>query len=159
MRRWTSMAIMACGLLAIAAAMSIFGMQQQAADIVLSNGKIITVDERFTIAQAVAIKGDRILAVGANSDILPLAGPTTRRIDLHGRAVIPGLIDNHMHLLRAGTAWKWEVRWDGISSRKEALELLRARIKKASSGEWVYNLGGWTADQFSDDKRPITRDE
>ncbi len=56
----------------------------QQPDLILSNGKIITVDERFTIAQAVAIKGDRIMAVGNNQDIARLAGPGTRRIDLRG---------------------------------------------------------------------------
>src|SRR5439155_825228 len=83
---------------------------QPAADLILTNGKIVTVDERFTIAQAVAIKGDRIIAVGTNNDIARLAGPAARRIDLGGRSVIPGLIDNHMHLLRAGATWQTEVR-------------------------------------------------
>ena len=71
----------------------------------VSDGKIITVDERFTIAQAVAIKNDRIMAVGTNQEIAQLAGPNTRKIDLKGKSVIPGLIDNHTHLLRAGTTW------------------------------------------------------
>src|SRR5207237_1577140 len=127
-------------------AAAIFAVQQTAPDLVLSNGKIITVDERFSIAQAVAIKGDRIVAVGSNAEVAALAGTNTRRIDLRGRAVIPGLIDNHMHLLRAGSTWKWEVRWDGIGSRKTALDMLRARVKAASRGEWVYNLGGWAID-------------
>ncbi|HYR90038.1 MAG TPA: amidohydrolase [Terriglobia bacterium] len=146
-------------LLAIVGAASLLCAQNSAPDMVLSNGKIITVDERFSIAQAVAVRGDRIVAVGTNSEIIRLAGPNTRRIDLRGRAVIPGLIDNHMHLLRAGTTWQWEVRWDGVGSRKEALELLRARAKAVSRGEWIYNLGGWTIDQFSDDNRPFTREE
>src|SRR5436305_3813640 len=146
-------------LLAILGAVSLMHAQQTAPDMILSNGKIITVDERFTIAQAVAIKGDRIVAVGANADIARLAGPNTRRIDLRGRSVIPGLIDNHMHLLRAGATWRWEVRWDGVASRKEALDLLRARTKAVRPNEWVYNLGGWTMDQFADDKRPFTRAE
>src|SRR5262245_7705969 len=102
--------------------------QQPAPDLLLSNGKIITVDDRFSIAQAIAIKGDRIVAVGTNSEITPLAGSNTRRIDLRGRAVIPGLIDNHMHLLRAGSTWKWETRWDGVATRKAALDMLRARV-------------------------------
>src|SRR5579863_2149223 len=93
----------------------------QTADLILSNGKIITVDERFTIAQAVAIKGDRVVAVGANQEMVQLAGPNTRRIDLMGRAVIPGLIDNHMHLLRAATTWERELRFDGVESRKKAV--------------------------------------
>src|SRR5215510_4706699 len=64
--------------------------QATAPDFVLTNGKIITVDDRFSIAQAVAIKGDRIVAVGSNEDIARLAGPNTRRMDLGGRSVVPG---------------------------------------------------------------------
>ena len=63
--------------------------QQAAPDLILSNGKIITVDERFTIAQAVAVRGNQIVAVGTNQDINRLAGPATRRVDLRGRSVIP----------------------------------------------------------------------
>jgi predicted amidohydrolase YtcJ len=111
--------------------------QQPAPDLVLSNGKIITVDERFTIAQAVAIKGDRIEAVGTNQEMARLAGPNTRKIDLVGRAVIPGLIDNHMHLLRAGTTWIRELRFDGVESRKHAIEMLRARaLPSRWTGPW-----------------------
>jgi hypothetical protein len=155
--------------LAIAGAPATVRAQQQAppspgatarqADIVLSNGKIITVDERFTIAQAVAIKADRIIAVGTNQDIARLAGPGTRRVDLRGRSVTPGLIDNHMHLLRAGTTWQWEVRLDGVVSRKHALDLLRARAAAIGPGKWVYTLGGWTIEQFADDSKPFTREE
>jgi len=133
--------------------------QQAAPDLVLSNGKIITVDERFTIAQAVAIKGDHIVAVGTNQEMNQLAGTNTRRIDLMGRAVIPGLIDNHMHLLRAATTWLRELRFDGVDSRKQAIEMLRARAKAAGPGEWVYNIGGWAHQQFADDPRPFTREE
>jgi predicted amidohydrolase YtcJ len=146
-------------LLAIAAATAMLRAQQPAPDLILSNGKIITVDERFTIAQAVAIQGDRVVAVGANQEITRLAGPNTRRIDLRGRAVIPGLIDNHMHLLRAGETWLREVRFDGVDSRKQAIEMLRARVKAAGPGEWVYNIGGWAHQQFTDDPKPFTREE
>src|SRR4249919_1048077 len=127
-RRTLNVAVIGA-LVALTGAIVVVRAQQAASapDLVLSNGKIITVDERFSIAQAVAIKGDRIVAVGSNQDITRLAGPGTRRIDLRGRSVTPGLIDNHMHLLRAGTTWQWEVRLDGIESRKRALEMLRAR--------------------------------
>ena len=129
------------------------------ADLILSNGKIVTVDERFTIAQAVAVRGQRVVAVGTNQEIGRLAGPASRRIDLRGRTVLPGLIDNHMHLLRYGTTWKYEVRWDGVESRKEALALLRARTERLKPGEWIYILGGWALEQFADDARPFTRQE
>ena len=130
-----------------------------AADLVFSNGKIVTVDERFTIAQAVAVKGDRIVAVGSNQEIAKLAGPGTRTIDLRGRTAIPGLIDNHLHLLRAGNTWELELRWDGIDSRKHAIEMLRARAKSVGPGGWVFNIGGWATAQFTDDRKPFTREE
>ena len=129
------------------------------ADLVFTNGKIITVDERFSIAQAVAIRGDRIVAAGTNQEIGLMAGPNTRRIDLKGKAVIPGLIDNHMHLLRAASTWAKEVRFDGVDSRKQAVEMLRARVKAAAPGDWIYNIGGWAHQQFTDDPRPFTREE
>jgi len=129
------------------------------ADLVFTNGKIITVDEKFTIAQALAIRGNRIVAVGTNQQIAQMAGTTTRRIDLRGRAVVPGLIDNHMHLLRAGTTWTREVRLDGVESRRQALDLVTARAKASPGGEWVYNIGGWSVDQFADSRSKFTREE
>src|SRR5688572_5385680 len=135
------------------------GAQQGPPDLILSNGKIITVDERFTIAQAVAVRGNQIVAVGTNQDVNRLAAAATRRIDLRGRSVIPGLIDNHMHVLRYATTWKYEVRWDGVETRKEALQLLRARTQTVKPGEWIYILGGWAMEQFADDAKPFTREE
>src|ERR1051326_3866221 len=133
--------------------------QQAPPDLILANGKIITVDERFTIAQAVAIRGDRILAAGTNQEIAQLAGRGTRRIDLNGKAVIPGLIDNLMHLLRAAGTWLKEVRFDGVESRKQAIELIRARAKALGPGQWIYNMGGWAHHQFADNPKPFTREE
>ena len=146
-------------LVAMLIATALLRAQQPAADLILSNGKIVTVDERFTIAQAVAIQGDHIVGVGTNQEMNRLAGTNTRRIDLRGRTVTPGLIDNHMHLLRAGQTWLREVRWDSVESRKLAVELLRARVKTTPPGEWVYNIGGWAHQQFADDPRPFTREE
>ena len=138
MRRLVTCAI---GVLIVAS----LGAQQSAPDLILFNGKIITVDERFTIAQAVAVRGNQIAAVGTTQDITRLAGPATRRIDLRSRSVIPGLIDNHMHLLRYGTTWKYEVRWDGVECRKEALEMLRARAQKREAGRLDLHPG-WLGD-------------
>src|SRR6202161_629211 len=137
------------------ASAAVLPAQQPAPDLILSNGKIITVDERFRIAQAVAIQGDRIVAVGTNQEMAQLAGTNTRRIDLMGRAVTPGLIDNHMHLLRAATTWLRGLRFDGVDSRKQAIEMLRANAKAAGPGEWVYNIGGWAHQQFVDDPKPF----
>lgn len=125
-------------------------------DLVFSNGKIVTVDERFTIAQAIAVTGDRIVAVGSNQEVARLSGPATKTIDLRGRTVVPGLIDNHLHLLRAGNTWELELRWDGIDSRKKAIDMLRARAQAVGPGGWVFNIGGWATAQFTDDRKPFT---
>ena len=158
MKQSVSTTLMAGLLLAVAGAAGVRG-QQAAVDTVLTNGKIITVDDRFSIAQAVAIRGDRFVAVGTNQDITRLAGPTTRRIDLGGKAVIPGLIDAHAHLMRAAETWAVEVRLDGVESRKQALDMIRAKAASLGAGQWVYNLGGWSYDQFADNRTPLTRAE
>src|SRR3989338_110668 len=69
----------------------------QTATIILHNGKILTVDKSFSTAEAVAVTGQKITAVGRNADILKLAGPNTQVIDLKGRTVVHGLVDTHRH--------------------------------------------------------------
>ena len=122
-----------------------------AVDTILVNGKIITVDDRYTIAQALAIKNQRIVATGSSADIRKLAGSSTKVIDLKGRTVIPGLIDNHSHWIRA--AEHDELRFDGVTSRAQALQSLAARVRMAKPGEWVTVFGGWSEEQFTDDPR------
>jgi predicted amidohydrolase YtcJ len=133
--------------------------QAPAADVILSNGKIITVDNRFSIAQAVAVRGDRVVAVGTNQDIARLAGPNTRRIDLAGKAVVPGFIDNHAHIMEEGRIWLEELRLDGITTRREALAMIRAKAASLKPGQWVYTLGGFSPDQFTDNQKDFTREE
>jgi len=152
-------ALLAAGCIAVAVGSTLSRAQQPTPDLVLSNGRIITVDDRFSIAEAVAVRGQYIVAVGTSQQIEAMAGPDTRTIDLEGRAVIPGLIDNHMHLLRAGTTWRREVRWDGVETRARALEMLRVRAETTAPGEWIFTLGGWTLEQFGDDDSPFTREE
>jgi len=123
------------------------------ADTILVNGKIVTVDDFFSIAQAVAIKGSRIVDVGRNDDIRRHAGPGTKVIDLNGRTVIPGLIDNHAHFIRVAEKWHYEMRLDGITSRARVLKMIADRARVARPGEWIVALGGWSEDQFTDDPR------
>ena len=151
--------IVALFLLAGSAAASMINAQGQAPNLVLSNGKIVTVDDRFTIAEAVALRGERIVGVGTNQEIAQLAGPNTRTIDLGGRTVIPGLIDNHAHIMEEGPIWALELRLDGVELRTEALEMMRQRAIDLDPGEWVFTLGGWAMDQFTDDGSHFTRDE
>ncbi len=127
-RTWKPLAI--AMLLAVAGASMLVKAQQPTADIVLTGGKVITVDEKFSIAQAVAIRGDRIVAVGTNQQINALAGPNTRRIDLRGRSLMPGFIDNHAHFMEEGAYWTEELRLDGVDTRKQAWAMIQARAKQ-----------------------------
>jgi predicted amidohydrolase YtcJ len=127
------------------------------ADTILLNGKIVTLDDRFTVFQGVAIRGERIVAVGNNADVLEFQGRGTKVIDLKKQTVIPGLIDNHAHFIRAPE--HQEMRLDGVVSRKRALELLAERLRTAPPGEWIVTLGGWSEEQFTDDPRGFALEE
>lgn len=129
---------------------------QQTPDTVLLNGKIVTVDDFFSIHEAVAVSGERILDVGTTTEIRALAGPSTTIIDLGGRTVIPGLIDNHNHIIRATEYWPNEARLDGVTNRLEALALLEAKAESLPAGEWLMSLGGWTEAQFIGNRADFT---
>ena len=129
---------------------------QEVPDEIYTNGKIITVDDYFSIQQAVAIAGERIIAVGSNDKISDLAGPETRLIDLSGRTVIPGLIDNHNHVVRATEYWPNDARLDGVTSRAKALEILDNKVKDLPKDAWLMSLGGWQESQFIDSQADFT---
>jgi len=126
----------------------------QPADTVFINGKIITGDEFFTVKPALAVRDGRVLAVGTNAEIGKLAGKTTRLVDLQGRTVIPGLIDSHMHAIRAALSFATEVNWIGAASLEEALQRIRDGAKRAGPGGWLIVAGGWTDQQFKEKRRP-----
>jgi predicted amidohydrolase YtcJ len=124
----------------------------QTPDTILVNGKLIVYDG--APAQALAVRDGKIAAIGDTPRIRALAGPSTRIIDLDGRTVIPGLIDSHIHAIRAGLSYATEVHWFGVRTLKEALDRLRASAKTAPPGSWLVVAGGWTPRQFREDRRP-----
>lgn len=107
------------------------------ADLILYNGKIVTVDPNFSIRQAVAIKNGRIAAVGANQAILKAErGPSTRVIDLGGRTVLPGLIDSHLHPLEAGLS-EFREPLPPLDSFAAIQDYIRAQARKTPKGQWI----------------------
>lgn len=144
--------LQAAGLLVLAL-LSLSAAAQGAgtADTILINGKIATVDDRFTMAQALAIKDRRVIATGSNDAVRKHAGASTKVIDLKGRTVVPGLIDNHSHWIRA--AEHDELRFDGVTTRAQAVKMLAERLATKKPGEWVVVLGGWSEEQFTDEVR------
>ena len=133
--------------------------QSSAPDVILSGGKIITVDDRFSIAQAVAVQNDRVVAVGSNREIALLAGPNTRKIDLQGKTVIPGLIENHAHFMRAGATWQREFRLDGVVSgnRRPRCCALARRQQPPANGSSRSAAGVTISSR--DDPTPFSREE
>jgi predicted amidohydrolase YtcJ len=130
----------------------------QTADTVLTNGKVVTVDRQFSIREAIAIRDGKITAVGTNSEIRKLAGPKTRTIDLQGRTVIPGLIDSHIHAIRAGQTFTTEVNWVGTHSIAEAMSRIHEAALAKKSGSWIVVAGGWQPEQFKEKRRPTQAD-
>jgi hypothetical protein len=90
--------------------------QTSAPDLILTNGKFTTLDRANPAPQAVAVKNGRFSAVGDLADIMPTRGSATQVIDCGGRRVIPGLSDNHIHVIRGGLNYNLELRWDGVTS-------------------------------------------
>lgn len=132
---------------------------QGAPDQILYNGKILTVDEDFSIESAIAIRGERILAVGETNQVLALAGENTALIDLEGRTVIPGIIDNHIHYLRGTNYADYEMRIQGMTSRQQVLEDISARAEQLNPGDWIFIIGAWNEQQFTDKPGGFTREE
>jgi hypothetical protein len=126
----------------------------QAPDIILLNGKIVTADEDGTVHQALAVRDGRIIALGKSDRIKHFASRQTRVVDLGGRTVIPGLIDSHMHAIRAALSYATEVHWFGTTSVEEALGRLRDAARAAKPGTWLVVAGGWTDEQFKERRRP-----
>src|ERR1700731_4929448 len=124
------------------------------ADLILFNGKISTLDRQRPQAQAVAMREGRFQAVGDDREIMGLAGPNTKRIDLKGRRVIPGLIDSHMHVIRGGLNYNMELRWDGVRSLADAMAMLKRQVAITPPPQWVRVVGGFTAHQFAEKRLP-----
>jgi len=119
-------------------------------DVVLYNGKIVTVDAKFSIAQAVAIRGERFVAVGSNDEVRRSAGPATRSIDLGGRTVIPGLMDGHLHNAGGGPG----VDLSRVRTIDELFAAVAARVKSAAPGELIVSNSDWHEAQLHEKRLP-----
>jgi len=126
----------------------------QPADLVLLDGKIVTLDAEGSVHDALAIRDGKVLAVGRSAAMRALAGPGTRTLDLKGRTVIPGLIDSHMHAIRAALSFSTEVNWIGARSLTEALARMHDAAERMPPGAWLIVAGGWNELQFAERRRP-----
>ena len=125
-----------------------------AADRLYFNGAFITLDDGQPRASAMLVREGRIAALGASAALLAASPEQTEVIDLQGRTVIPGLIDSHIHAIRAGLSYATEVHWTGAATIPEALQRLRNAADALPPGGWLIVAGGWTELQFSERRRP-----
>lgn len=133
-------------------------MPDASPDIIFHNGRITTLDRAQPVASAVAVQAGKFVAVGSDAQIMSLAGAHTRLVDLKRRHVLPGLFDNHTHVVRGGLNYNMELRWDGVRSLADALDMLRRQVAVTPAPQWVRVVGGFTEHQF-DEKRLPTLDE
>ncbi|MGV2290180.1 amidohydrolase [Trinickia sp. YCB016] len=124
------------------------------ADTVFFNGKIATQDDKRSFVTAIAIKDGRVLATGSDHIVMQRADANTKRIDLQGRTVIPGLNDSHLHVIRGGLNFNMELRWDGVPSLADALDMLRRQVARTPAPQWVRVVGGWNELQFAERRGP-----
>jgi predicted amidohydrolase YtcJ len=108
----------------------------QPADVILHNGKIVTVDQQFRIADSMAIRGDRIVAAGSRTEIARLGGPGTRQIDLQGKTVLPGLIDSHVHAAESAL-YEFDHPVPDMETIADVLRYIRSRAAIAKPGDWI----------------------
>jgi predicted amidohydrolase YtcJ len=127
------------------------------ADIVLRGGKIVTVDRDFSIAQAVAVQGDRIMAVGRDRDMDALIGPATQVIELAGRTVVPGLRDSHIHTM-GGAADELAVSLAEARTIADVQQAFAARVATSPPGAWVLGGSGWHESQLAEGRLPVRRE-
>lgn len=125
-----------------------------APDLVLYNGKVITVDRDFSVHSAVAIIGDRIMTLGNDDQLRTVAGPQTRMIDLHGRAVIPGLMDNHLHGAGGGPG----VDLSRARSLADVSAAVHARVQSSQPGDVIVSNSDWHEAQLKEQRLPLRDD-
>jgi hypothetical protein len=124
------------------------------ADLILHHGLFTTLARAHPTATAVAIRDGRFLAVGADKEVMALAGPKTKVVDLKGRRVLPGLIDNHLHIIRGGLNFNMELRWDGVRSLADAMGMLKRQVAVTPPPQWVRVVGGFSEHQFAEKRLP-----
>lgn len=129
-------------------------MSNQGPDLILHHGLFATLDRSNPAATAVAIEDGLFTAVGHVGEVMKLAGSSTKIVDLKGRRVLPGLIDNHLHIIRGGLNFNMELRWDGVWSLADAMAMLKKQVAITPPPQWVRVVGGFTEHQFAEKRLP-----
>ena len=127
---------------------------ESVADLIVRNARVTTLKNDRPEAQAFSVRGEKIVAVGDDAEVMRLRGDGTRVIDADGRRVVPGLNDSHLHAVRGALFYNLELRWDGVTSLQRGLQLIREQAKRTPKGQWVRVIGGWSPFQFAEKRWP-----
>ena len=127
------------------------------ADLIIRDAHIVTVDPKFSIAQAAAIRDGKFVAVGSDAEVMKAEGPNTRVVDLHGKTVLPGFNDTHVHLT-AGEDLPLQVDLTHIHSIKQIQGAIAARAGQVKPGEWITGTRGWWEYQLAEGRLPTRAD-
>jgi predicted amidohydrolase YtcJ len=125
-----------------------------APDLILHNAQVTTGLAGDREQQAIAIAGGKVVGTGSDDDLVPLAGPRTRTLDLAGARVIPGLIDSHIHAVRAGLTWTERLDWSETTTLAQALASIEAAADRLPEGSWILVVGGWHPGRFAEGRGP-----
>lgn len=123
-------------------------------DLIVHNAKVTTLDEERRDATAFLVSDGKFATVGTDTEVLRTRTPSTRVVDAQGRRVIPGLNDNHLHGVRGGLQFNTELRWDGVKSLRQGLQMIREQAKRTPQDQWVRVMGGWSPYQFEERRFP-----
>jgi predicted amidohydrolase YtcJ len=143
-------------MLALSCSVAAHEKSRPSADWVILNAEVVGAPSPGL--SAVAIVGERIAAVGHTLEVQAWIGPKTRVVQARGRSLIPGLIDSHIHAIRAGLTETTEVHWSGVRRLSEALQRLKAQAMAHPSDNWVVVAGGWTPEQFEEQRGPTPQE-
>ncbi len=142
------------GLGGVAIAAGALGAEAGSAELIVHNARITTLDDDQPAASAILVSGEIIKAVGGNADVLRHRTSRTIVVDARGRRLIPGLNDNHLHGVRGGLQFNGELRWDGVRSLAEGLQMIREQAARTPPDQWVRVMGGWSPFQFAERRFP-----
>lgn len=128
--------------------------EKTSADLIIINAKIATQNAQREFAESVAIKEGKFIAVGQENEIIKFKGEQTIVINANKKTIIPGLNDSHIHPIRGGLNYNMELRWDGVDSLADALNMLKIQAQNTPPPQWVRVVGGWTEFQFKERRMP-----
>lgn len=157
-RKWRHKLWLAASVACLAITGTVMAQGRQPADLIVTNAKVITINDNQPRASAFAVKDGLFVAVGDDAEMAAHRGEKTKLIDADGHTVIPGLNDSHAHVIRGGVFYNLELRWDGVDSLERGLTMIREQAQRTPEGQWVRVIGGWSPYQFKEKRMPSIKE-